>query len=146
MNGEVLKFKKLLEWFVRQLRINNDIIPGKKVSGQGYKSDAIKNSYVQWREYDGFTLDISMQLGFQKDTKANYIHCTQTWMNIVPIFYKSMGKSVVTKLQIVYKPEQKVIAEGAQYTIDELGLFDEKEPNDTLKKFFNGFLFAVRQL
>ena len=54
MNVEVVKFKKLLEWFVMQLKINNDVVPGVKVSGQGYKGQKIRDCYEQWRKYDNF--------------------------------------------------------------------------------------------
>ena len=67
MNTEVERFKKILEWFVTQLKINNDIIPGIKRAGQGYKGHAIRDEYSQWRKYDEFTLDCALQLGYAKD-------------------------------------------------------------------------------
>ena len=139
MNTEVINFKKLLEWFTNQLKINNEIIPGEKHAGQGYKGHNIRNFYSQWREYDGFTLDCAMQLGYNKDKQSNYIHCTQTWMNIVPIFDKTSGKSIVNELQIVYKPDNKVMEEGTRCTLSKLGLGDDNAPNETLIAFFNEF-------
>ena len=138
MNAEIVRFKELLEWFVKQLKINNDIIPGEIVSGQGYKGHKIKSLYVKWREYTGFSVDVTMQAGFQKDTQANYIHCTDTWINIVPLFDKTSKKSVVNALQIVYKQDNKIVEEGSRRTLDELGLGDE-EPNVTLISFFEEF-------
>ena len=139
MNEEIVKFKKLLEWFVEKLKVNNNIIFGEKVSGQGYKGHKIREYYSQWREYDGFSLDVAMQVGYQKDTQANYIHCTQTWMNVVPIFDKTSGQSIVTALQIVYKPDNKVVEEGPRHTLYKLGIGDGKEANDVLVSFFNEY-------
>ena len=139
MNKEIVKFKKLLEWFVKQLKINNEIISGDKRAGQGYKGHNIRNLYLDWREYDDFTLDCAMQLGYAKDKQSNYIHCTETWMNIVPIFDKTSGKSVVDELQIVYKPENRIVLEGSRKSLRELGLEDGKEPNETLTAFFIEF-------
>ena len=147
MNVEVVKFKKLLEWFVRQLKINNDVVPGVKVSGQGYKGQKIRDCYEQWRKYDNFDMDIAMQQGFQKNTQANYIHCTQTWMNIVPFFDKSGDKSIVNALQIVYKPDNKVVYEGTRRALYELGLEDGNEPNEKLISFFEEFKrLAIRYI
>lgn len=139
MNVEVVKFKKLLEWFVRQLKINNDVIPGVKISGQGYKGHKIRESYDQWRKYDNFDLDVAMQQGYQKNTQANYIHCTQTWMNVVPFFDKTGENSVVNALQIVYKPDNKVLYEGTRRALYELGLEDGNEPNEKMISFFEEF-------
>ena len=139
MNTEVIKFKKLLEWFSNQLKINNEIIPGEKHAGQGYKGHSIRTFYSQWREYEGFTLDCAMQLGYGRDKQSNYIHCTQTWMNIVPFFDKTSGKSIVNELQIVYKPDNKVVTEGTRCTLSKLGLGDDKAPNEALIAFFNEF-------
>jgi len=139
MNVEAVKFKKLLEWFVKQLKINNDVLPGIKVSGQGYKGHKIREYYKQWRKYDDFDLDIAMQQGYLKNTQVNYIHCTHTCMDIVPFFDKTGENSVVNALQIVYKPDKKVLYEGTRRALYELGLEDGNEPNEKLISFFEEF-------
>ena len=41
-----------------QLKINNDILPGKKIYGQGYRDmPKIQSIYKDCREYDGYILE-----------------------------------------------------------------------------------------
>jgi len=85
---ELVKFKKLLNWFVTQLKINNEIIEGKVTAGLGYKGQAIRKAYAEWRSYNGFDLDCAIQAGYQKASTINYVHLTNSWLNIVPKFKK----------------------------------------------------------
>lgn len=134
------KFKKLLEWFVKQIRINNDIEIGKKTQGKGADGNSIRNLYGRWRVYVGFELDCSVRLGYQSaQSGSNYIHLTDTWLNIIPVFTQANGKSDVTGLKIVYKPDNKLEREYPSVTVQALGLFDGNYPNEQLRKLFENF-------
>lgn len=82
-NENLCHFKKLLEWFVRQLKINGNILSGKHISGLGYKGHNIRNYYAEWRDYGDFTLDITLQCGTGIGKSVNYIHVTDSWINII---------------------------------------------------------------
>ena len=141
IDDSVERFKKLLEIFVRQLKINNDILPGEKVYGQGYRDmPKIQRIYEDVRVYKGFILELALQAGFHAFDSSNYIHLRDSWVNIVPVFKKRPdGKHDVVALQVVNKPDNKSITNYPHKTVEALGLFDEKEENEELKNFFNDF-------
>ena len=142
---EVAQFKELLEIFVRQLRINNDIIPGEKIYGQGYKDmPKIQNIYKHCREFDGYILEINLQAGFHSYDSSNYINLRETWINIVPLFREtSVGNHDVAALQVVIKPDNKVANDYPEETVEALELFDEQSPNETLIKLFGDFKYEI---
>lgn len=136
-SNDVQKFKNLLKWFVEQIKINNNIIEGEHTSGQGYKGKGLRDKYIDFRQYNGFTLDCSIQSGLQKRSKANYIHLTGTWINICPIFKKDVNnKHDVDGLQIEIKPDKKVERNYAVIKLEDLDLFNDNEANDNLKELF----------
>lgn len=131
------KFKRLLEWFVNQIRINNEIVPGKKTSGKGYNGGNIRNLYGRYRSFGGFDLDCTVQGGYMRNIPgSNYIHLTGSWLNINPIFNSN---SNVAALKINYKPNNKVEREYPSKTIEELGLYDNNFPNEALRRFFEDY-------
>ena len=142
---ELAQFKELLEIFVRQLRINNDIISGEKVYGQGYKDmPKIQNIYKHCREFNGYTLELNLQAGFHSYDSSNYINLRETWINIVPLFQEtSDGNHDVIALQVVIKPDNKVAKDYPAETVDDLGLFNEQSPNETLIKLYGDFKHEI---
>ena len=141
VDDNLKRFKQLLEIFVKQLRINNDILPGEKVYGQGYRDmPKIRNIYKDCREFDGYILELALQAGFHSYDASNYVHLRESWVNIVPIFEELPdGRHDVSGLQVVDKPDNKVKTSYPAKTVTELGLFDGKAPNETLEAFFNDF-------
>ena len=138
--NDIEKFKKLLEIFVTQLRINNDIVPGEKMYGQGYRDMKIQGIYEDYRKYSNFILEITLQGGFNLHNSANYIHFRASWVNIVAVFEKNKeDKYDVIALQVINKPNNKPISNYSEIPIEQLGLFDGKEANELLIKFFNDF-------
>lgn len=136
-SNDVQKFKNLLKWFVEQIKINNDIIEGKHTSGQGYQGKGLRDKYIDFHQYNGYTLDCTIQGGWQKSTKSNYIHLTGTWINICPIFKKDVNnKHDVDGLQIEIKPDKKVERNYAVIKLEDLDLFNDNEANDNLKELF----------
>ncbi len=140
-NSELVKFKKLLEIFVRQLKINNDILLGEKIYGQGYRNmPKILSIYKDYREFDGYTLELALQAGFHAYDSSNYIHLRETWLNIVPGFEKTTdSKHDVATLQIIDKPDNVVKNSYPAKSVSTLGLFDGQEPNMELNSFFADF-------
>lgn len=150
-NLDYVKFKKLIEWFVNQININNDIMEGTKTSGQGYKGGAIRELYKEWRDYGDFTLDCNLISGFQSAfSKVNYINKTRTGINIRPKFDKDT-KSIEFLYIDVYDNSKTFSDEILQilekeYLISELGLFDENDPNDLIKALFDDYFYVIKTL
>ena len=138
---ELAQFKELVEIFVRQLKINNDILDGEKIYGQGYRDmPKIQSIYKHCREFDGYILELNLQAGYNAYNSSNYINLRETWINVVPIFQEvSGGRHDVTALQVVIKPDNKVISNYPSETIDKLGLFDGQAPNEVFASFFVDF-------
>ncbi|MDE6200541.1 MAG: AAA family ATPase [Clostridiales bacterium] len=143
---EYIKFKKLLEWFVKQLNINNGVEQGERAFGQGYKDTAkLRKLYAQWREYNGFELDCNFNPMNTRSPRTNYINYKSR--NIRPIFEKDTNTVVGLYIDLFYTDESaacfaETMSEkyGNEYTVKALGLFDGKEPNDELKKLFDDFI------
>ena len=125
------KFKKLMEWFVKQLNINNNLEQGERKSGQGYKEGAaIRNQYSDWRDYGTFTLDCNLVGGFQGvQSSVNYINKTGTGIDIRPQFNKNTKEIVYFEIDlynefILADNEIKNIL-NKKYYLSNLNLFDE---------------------
>lgn len=139
---DYVKFKKLLGWFVKQLNINNNLEDGKHIAGQGYNENAsIRKNYMAWRDYGDFTLDCNIVSGFQStNSKLNYINKTDTGINIRP-WFDSVTKKVISVYLDIYGEvsNESSMLIGENYCIEELGLFDEDEPNNLLKELFDKY-------
>lgn len=140
ISEEYNKFKHLLAFFVNQLRINNDLVKGEPHSGKGYRGDKIREFYEKYREYDGFTLDCTIQSGYNRTSSgANYVHNGGT--NIRPNF--NLNKDVEYLYLDLYKKENPsdAILEllDKKYSINDLDLFSEGEPTSTLIALFDDY-------
>lgn len=148
---DYMKFKKLVEWFINQLNINNDITIGDKTSGQGYKGGAIRELYKEWRDFEYFTLDCNIIGGFQSIfSKVNYINKTDTGINIRPKFNKET-KQVEFLFIDLYEPSSTLSDDilkitDKEYTLSGLGLDDGNEPNELLKELFDDYYFVIKTL
>lgn len=151
---DYVKFKHLLSWFIKQLNVNNGLEEGIKTSGKGCDGDAIQSKYMEWRDYGTFTLDCTMQCGYlSTSNKVNYIHKSNTWIDIRPNFNKDTKE--VTSVSLDLDPrnydlrtldEEIVKLLGVEYLIDDLSLFDELEPNDKVKELFDDYVFIIDKL
>lgn len=139
------RFKALLEWFVTQLKINNGIIEGKPTGGYGYKGNEIRQRYKAWRSYEGFDLDCSLRCDVPHSI-ANYIHYTDSWINIVPVFIPVDGKHDVSGLKIILKPNNAITKEYPVISVNELGLFDNSFPNHQVRVLFKEFKKEIMEL
>lgn len=146
-DNDEYNFKNLLSWFVKQFQINNKIIEGTKIYGQGYKDNSsIRKYYESWRNFGSFTLDCTLASGFQVNTKSNYINKTGTSIDIVPNFEKELFK--LRSVSIEIKNNDEISDDIAtildkEYLIDDLSLFDGLEPNEKLKELFNDYVFII---
>lgn len=130
-------FKELLNWFVTQLNINNKIIPGDSTSGAGAQHQEIVKNYINWRMYDGFSLNCTIRTGAQSHfSGANYIHYFH--LNINPEFDES---DKVAKLVIKNSKDGKEILSK---DVNDLGLNDV-EVNESLKSFFEEYQTMIKK-
>ena len=140
LTNELTKFKKILEIFVKQLKINGNVLEGDHHTGQGYRGHSIRNLYKEYREFDAFTLDIALQGGTGIGTRVNYIHVTDSWINIIAEYqWLDNNKCDVTGLKISIKSDNNIIKESRVYSLSELGLFDNSAPNDKITEFFEEY-------
>ncbi len=151
-NLDYRKFKHLLSWFVKQLNINNGLEDGDKTSGKGCKGDAIQSKYAEWRDYGSFTLDCTIRCDYASAySKSNYIHKSDSIINIRPNFDKATKKVKSVKISLYNYDldnldEQILELLEKEYSIDDLSLFDNKEPNDKLKELFDDYTFVIDKL
>lgn len=160
------RFKKLLEYFVAHsmLRAKNlkfdDAIKNDpsnpmwkilkeafdnsgnkefRLSGQGHNEDNIQNQIKKWDKYNHvgqicISIDGTTRMG------GYLLHWYSTEINIKAEWENITGKTIkgglVTSLKIVCNN----IDTGIKNTLNDLGLFDDKEPNECLKDFFNSYI------
>ena len=144
-----LRFKHLLEYFISHLEwcVNKDetfigyhkyIQPlvdsnNFKLSGQGWNGGNIQKQIEKWSQYDGYFIYINVY-GGNYQSNACYLQWNDTWLNIRPLWIDGHIK----KLYLT-KEEKSSAKEELTRTVQELGLFDNKEPNTTLKTFFDEY-------
>ena len=147
------KFKCLLEYFVAHLEYcvtknkNNRgydkyIKPFEqkgsfKWSGQGYNGGEIQNQIKEWENYTNGKIAISIYppsyIG-----GGNYLHWIHTSINVIAVWQKDANS--IECLRIVKNSYPITNAEEVlTLSIQELGLFDNQEPNKKLQQFFEKF-------
>lgn len=145
-------FKNMLQQFVHKLRANladsnphrEEKIGDECVTGQGYKGHQIRDSYVNYRDYNINGKNTSMDINIQSYgvmTNGSYINFIYTGCNIVAIWKLSSkdelseSQNDITGLRIRNNDTNECISE--EYTIEQLGLNDlSAAPNDALKTFY----------
>lgn len=145
-------FKNMLQQFVHKLRANlsesnphrEEKIGDESVTGQGYKGHQIRDSYVNYRNYNINGKNTSMDINIQSYgvmTNGSYINFVYTGCNIVAIWKLSSkdklseSQNDITGLRIRNNDTNECISE--EYTLEQLGLNDlSATPNDALKTFY----------
>jgi hypothetical protein len=152
--NEYQKFKKLLEYFVAHLeyvvlkdtngRGYNEYIKSLvdnnnfKKAGQGYNGGNIQNQIKDWANYVNGKICINIDARYPQ-RRGCYLNWERTWLNV----FAEWKDNKVSQLVIAINPSNN--AEGPKREelrstfLSQLGLFDNQEPNDTLKSFFNEF-------
>ena len=142
-------FKHLLEYFVTHLeycQTENTNLPGYKKyiahyindnsfvkTGQGYNGGSIQNQIEKWSKYGNSEVCITINARNGYTSKSNYLHWHSTWLNI----RAEWENNKIIGLYLT--KEEGCYAKEYSYTLTELELFDEKEPNDSIKQLFNNF-------
>ena len=158
MNNDYKNFKQLLEYFVAHLEycVTNDkhnrgydkyIKPFEesgsfKKSGQGYNGNLIQNQIKNWENYTNGKIAISTYPPSYIGT-GNYLHWEGTGLNIIARWNKSTDKIITLAIEKYQKGknDEKGTWEDLKISepIEEIGLFDNQEPNNKLQRFFDKF-------
>ena len=152
MNNDYKKFKQLLEYFVAHLEYcvtNNKHNRGYdkyikpfeekgsfKRSGQGYNGNLIQNQIKNWENYTNGKIAISTYPPSYTGG-GNYLHWIFTSINVIAVWQNANS---VEYLRIVKNSYPITNAEEVlTLSVEKLGLFDDQEPNNKLKHFFDNF-------
>ena len=142
-------FKHLLEYFISHLEWCNNsdtsfigydkyikpLLDAKefKYSGQGWNGAQIQEQIEQWSHYDEYTICINVY-GANYQSNACYLNWEGTWINVRPFW----DNGHIVKLYLS-KEEKSSAKEEKIKTIQELGLFDNIEPNKSIRDFFDEY-------
>ena len=158
MNNDYKKFKQLLEYFVAHLEYcatNNKHNRGYdkyikpfeesgnfKRSGKSYEGWAIENQIQEWKSYEGKgEIFITINATYY-ERRGSYLHWKGTGLNIIARWNESIDKIITLAIE---KYQRKADEKGSwedlkiSEAIEDIGLFDDKEPNDKLQRFFDKF-------
>lgn len=147
------KFKCLLEYFVSHLEwvVNEDSnhpgyknyiepIQDFKKDGRGYdqnKHYKIQDQISPWCKYGSDVVYINCDAR-RIQSKSSYLNWNLTWINIRPNWQQMNGTSHVSSLYLT-KEEGTNAPTELSMSLEELGLFDNSNPNHNLKVFFNQY-------
>lgn len=152
MSENYKNFKHLLEYFVTHLeycQTENTNLPGYEKyiahyinnnsfvrTGQGYlPGHKIQNQIEKWSKYGNGEVCITINANPSYRSKGNYLHWRSTWFSIRA---KWEENNKIIGLYLTKEPKSDAKPEYS-CTLTELELFDEKEPNDSIKQLFNNF-------
>ena len=150
--SDYVNFKHILECFCAHLQYvahNNDAtVKGYdeyikpfvedgtfKKTGLGRKDQNIQKLIQKWEQCSIGKIAINVHPQSVTGEKS-YLHWKNTPHNVLAGW--NGGKIQDMKL-VELKSKGKRVPIGVSYTLDELGLYDGKEPNENLKKFYDAF-------
>ena len=151
MNNDYKNFKQLLEYFVAHLEYcvtNNKHNRGYdkyikpfgdsfKWSGFGRKEERIQNQVKNWENYQNGRITINI-LASSYTNRGSYLNWIHTSINVIAVWQKDANS--IEYLRIVKNSYPITNAEEVlTVSVQKLGLFDNQEPNDKLKLFFDKF-------
>lgn len=151
--SDYVNFKHILEYFCAHLQyvVSDDktvmgydeyIKPFVDVgtfrkSGKGdNQGQGIQNQIQKWEQNSLGKICIGVH-GQSFKGQASYLHWFHTPHNVLAEWEGDKIKSL--QLVELNKGNNKRFLLGVSYTLDELGLYDGKEPNENLKKFYDAF-------
>ena len=157
MDSDYATFKHLLEYFCAHLQyvVSNDkTIEGydeylKKYvesgtfykAGYGYQDASIQKQIEKWESYTAGKICMSAS-SLNYKSRGTYLHWFKTPHNVVANW---TGNSINTLQLLEYKESEKChVPLELKYSLDELGLYDGKEPNENLKKFYDAFVDMLK--
>ena len=147
------KFKCLLEYFVAHLEYcvtenkenrgyDKYIKPFEekgsfKWSGFGRKEEKIQNQVKNWENYQNGRITINI-LASSYTNRGSYLNWIHTSINVIAVWQKDANS--IECLRIVKNSYPITNAEEVlTLSVEKLGLFDDQEPNNKLKHFFDNF-------
>lgn len=156
-NEKLDRFKHLLEYFVSHLewRVNQNkshagyatyIQPLENShtfvkSGHSEIGENIKYQIEQWNDLDeGNKVEITISPNFPA-TRGSFLNWNGTWINIKAEWaINNRNFKHINALYICSEVDNPQAPSELKFSIDELGLFDQKAPNDNLKTFMSKFI------
>ncbi len=156
-NEKLDRFKHLLEYFVSHLEwvVNQNkshvgyatyIQPLENShkflkSGHSESGYRIKHQIEQWNDLDeGNKVEINISPR-SPASKGSYLHWNLTWLNIKADWATNVDNvKHIKALYICSEVGNPQAPSELKFSIDELGLFDQKAPNDNLKTFMSKFI------
>lgn len=155
-NEKLGRFKHLLEYFVSHLEwvVHEDqshvgyatyIQPLRNInnfyySGYGDKNDSIQFQIEQWNDLGEDTNVIISVYGKYPYSTGSSLRWKGTWLNIRAEWDFIDDKVNHIKALYISTKRYPQLPFEQEFSIDELGLFDQKEPNDHLKTFMSKFI------
>ena len=155
-NEKLDRFKHLLEYFVSHLEwvVHEDqshvgyatyIQPLRNInnfyySGYGDKNDSIQFQIEQWNDLGEDTNVIISVYGKYPYSTGSSLRWKGTWLNIRADWDFIDDKVNHIKALYISTKRYPQLPFEQEFSIDELGLFDQKEPNDHLKTFMSKFI------
>ena len=153
MNNDYKNFKQLLEYFVAHLEYcvtKNKENRGYdkyiklfedrgsfKWSGFGRKEERIQNQVKNWENYQNGRITINI-LASSYTNRGSYLNWIHTSINVIAVWQKDANS--IEYLRIVKNSYPITNAEEVlTLSVQKLGLFDDQEPNNKLKHFFDKF-------
>ena len=155
-NEKLDRFKHLLEYFVSHLEwvVHEDqshvgyatyIQPLRNTnnfyySGYGDKNDSIQSQIEQWNDLGEDNNVIISVYGKYPYTTGSSLRWKGTWLNIRAEWDFIDDKVNHIKALYISTKRYPQLPFGLEFSIDELGLFDQQEPNAHLKTFISKFI------
>ena len=107
-------------------------------AGYGYKEASIQNQVAEWEHYSvGRVCFSAASINYK--SKGSYLNWFGTGHNVIA----NWEENEISSLQLVEYKETKEKKWweplDLRYSLDELGLYDGKEPNENLKSFYDSF-------
>ena len=150
------KFKHLLEYFVAHLEFAQSVITNSigyrtyiepikehftKTGNGGGKDWGLQKQIEKWESYsNGLKITITILGHVGKKRFANttsYLNWKDTWLN-VRAKWDDLDERVVG-IYLTNTPTPKPQRVGKVFSLEELGLYDGKEPNESLKQLYKTF-------
>lgn len=156
---DITKFKHILEYFLAHLNYvtngNSTKVHGYeeyikpfvdkgtfKKAGFGYKGEGIQKQVAAWSNLNDGELCVNINATNYQNPKACYINWKETSVNVVA----SWENGEAVRLSLSYFSEDGDNKSWkdlkSSFSMDELGLYDHKAPNDNLQEFFSNYRFA----
>lgn len=156
---DITKFKHILEYFLAHLNYvtngNSTKVHGYaeyikpfvdkgtfKKAGFGYKGEGIQKQVAAWCNLSDGELCVNVNATSYQNPKACYINWKDTGVNVVA----SWENGEAVRLSLSYFSEDGDNKSWkdlkSSFSMDELGLYDHKAPNDNLQEFFSNYRLA----